>query len=183
MPLVHIIDRVIDVLAATHKQISMNTARESTDGVVNIFVETQMRTLMVHQVMKFHHFTEVRVERPQLQTVENIVKIFEIQGSSHEVEGWPTKAAKIEAESSDWSSDGSVTLARSSKEEYEIKEQSNNQWTMQMFVNLGDHKTNMSLMTPSERMNRNQVHRGRMKFRDGDKCTTCRERHGEGLLG
>ena len=87
VPLVHIIDRVIDVLAATHKQISMNTARESTDGVVNIFVEIQMRTLMVHQAIKNHHSTEVRVERPQLQTVENIVKIFEIQGSSHEVEG------------------------------------------------------------------------------------------------
>ena len=87
VPLVHIVDEVIDVLAATHGQISMNTARESTDGVVNIFVETQVRTLMVQQVMKNHHFTEVRVERPQLQTVENIVKIFEIQGSSHEVEG------------------------------------------------------------------------------------------------
>ena len=56
VPFAHMSDKVIDVLAATHGQISMNTARESTDGVVNIFVEIQMRTLMVHQAIKISSY-------------------------------------------------------------------------------------------------------------------------------
>ena len=67
---------MIDVLAVTHGQISMNMVRVPTHGVVNIFGETQVRTLM-----KFHQSLGVDLEIPQYQIAERTVKVVEIQGS------------------------------------------------------------------------------------------------------
>ena len=59
----------------------MNMVRVPTHGVVNIFGETQVRTLMVQQIMKFHQSLGVDLEIPQYQIAERTVKVVEIQGS------------------------------------------------------------------------------------------------------